>query len=235
MSRKYTRKIQELIKTRHKIFFYCLIVIIIFLIIDFIRGGITNSILSSDINKLSEIIQWFGILGPIFFILLVTIEVMVAPIPGFIFFVTGGVLFGWFWGAVLTLIGNLIGASLAFLLAKYLGRDYIKRKINSKKLTQFDKYTDRFGGYGIFLLRVNPFTSSDVFSYMAGFFKIPYKDFILGTFFGLLPLSFIQTYFGKTLIDSSPVFYWLFLIMSLLYFVGAFYVIYKHTNDSISD
>ncbi len=224
MQRKDIRQIREKIKSkigvRHKVFFIALLLIIAILFLDYLLGGVTHYLFSRDIHELSAIIGGFGIIGPIIFVLFVILEVMIAPIPGFILYVTGAAIFGWFLGGVLVLVGNMIGAALCFYLAKYLGRDYIESKISRKNMEIFDKYSDKYGGYAVFFLRINPFTSSDIVSYAAGFSNMPFRDFFLGTLFGLMPLAFIQTYFGNTLISLSPVLYWIFLGLSLAYFFG---------------
>lgn len=226
MQSKDRRNLEYKLKLKHHIFFIILIVLTILLLIDFFTDGITHSIIYSDVNDLYNTFYTLGFLGPVVFVLLVAIEVMLAPIPGFIFYVTGAVLFGWIWGGVLTLVGNMIGSTFAFYLANCLGRDYVEKKMSEKKLHLFDKYADRFGGWAIFLLRINPFTSSDIFSYTAGLSKMPFKDFFLGTLLGLLPLSFAQTYFGENIIEASSQFYWLFLCISIVYFFATIYFIY---------
>ena len=51
----------------------------------------------------------------------------------------------------------------------------------------------------IFLIRLNPFTSSDLFSYAAGLTKMKVFPFALATTLGLLPYAFIPTVFGEYL------------------------------------
>lgn len=214
-------------KTRHKVFLAVFILLLIILGIDYYNNGLTHYLFSSDTKELSKSIQSFGLIGPLIFIFLVTLEVIIAPIPGIILYITGGAIFGWFWGAILTLTGNMIGAALCFYLAKYLGREFVEKNVGNDKMEIFDKYAIKYGGYAIFFLRINPITSSDFVSYASGFANIRFRDFFLGTFLGLLPLSFAQTYFGYELINISPAVYWLFVILSLAYFFGMIYILYS--------
>ncbi|MBR9690642.1 TVP38/TMEM64 family protein [Candidatus Woesearchaeota archaeon] len=223
--------VKKIYKPRHTFFFISFALILSLLLIDFFRGEITHYLFFSDVNGVSSIIQNFGVIAPLIFVIIVTLEVMIAPIPGFIIYITGGVLFGWFLGGLLTLTANMIGASFAFFLANYLGREYVEKKVSDKKWHKFDRYAEKYGGYAIFFLRINPFTSSDIFSYLAGFSKMRFRSFFLGTFFGLLPLSFLQTYFGKSLVEASPLLYWVFLIVSVLYLAGTIWLIYIGTSN----
>ena len=233
MQRKDIRDIEKIIraKIKKRIFFIFLFIIIAILAIDYSLSGITHYFFSRNINELSGLIQSYGILGSIVFVFLIIIKVMIAPMPGLILYVTGAALYGWFLGAILVLIGNMIGATLCFYLAKYLGREYLETKISKKKIEKFDGYTEKYGGYALFFLRINPLTSSDIISYIAGFSKIRFRNFFLGTLIGLLPLSFAQTYFGSILITLSPVFYWLILGLSLLYIVIMIYLFFLATHD----
>ena len=237
MQRKNIRELPKLIraKLRNRLFFVVLFIIICLLAVDYILGGITHYFFSRNINELSSLIQGFGILGAVIFVLLITIKVMIAPMPGLILYVTGAAIYGWFFGAILVLIGNMIGATLCFYLAKYLGRDYIEAKISKKNIEKFDLYTEKYGGYALFFLRVNPLTSSDIISYVAGFSKMKFRHFFLGTIFGLLPLSFAQTYFGSIIINLSPWVYWLILGLSLIYIAVMVYLFFLATHMNKKD
>jgi uncharacterized membrane protein YdjX (TVP38/TMEM64 family) len=64
----------------------------------------------------------FGVAAPLAFVGFVTVEVVVAPIPGTMLYAPGGVIFGGFWGGLLSLAGNVIGAGIACLLMRtFLG------------------------------------------------------------------------------------------------------------------
>lgn len=234
MQRKNIREIHELIKAKVKkrIFLILLMMVIALITADYFLGGITHYFFSRNINDLSNVIQGFGFFGWVFFVLLITIKVMIAPMPGLILYVTGAAIYGWFLGAILVLIGNMIGATLCFYLAKYLGREYLETKISKKKIEKFDVYTEKYGGYALFFLRVNPLTSSDIISYVAGFSKIRFRNFFLGTFIGLLPLSFAQTYFGSIIINLSPWVYWLIFALSILYIVIMVYLFILATHKN---
>lgn len=226
MQQKTARSLQSRLKIRHILFLIVFCIIILILIMDYLNLGITYLVIHSDVSALSSKIDSYGIIGYLLFISIVAVEVMLAPIPGFILYVTGAVLFGWKVGGILTILGNMIGATLAFYLANYMGREYVEHKVKEKKWDLFDRYAHKYGGYAIFFLRINPFTSSDIFSYLAGFSKMPFKDFFWGTFFGLLPLSFAQTYFGESVVDSMPTLYWVSLGFSILYLIAAVYFLY---------
>jgi len=190
---------------------------------------------NSDVDSIISMINSFGGLSMLIFIAIVIIEVIIAPIPGMIFTVAGGITFGPFLGAVLSIIGNVLGATICYFLARHLGGHYIERAIDEKRLRFFYKYTDKYGSWVLFLLRLNPITSSDIFSYFAGLINMKYRSFIISTTLGLIPLMFALSYFGDYFIKDSPLFTLFFLILAALYFLVFFYGIYKIGKMKVRD
>jgi uncharacterized membrane protein YdjX (TVP38/TMEM64 family) len=155
----------------------------------------------------------------------VILEVVLAPIPALILYVVAGIIFGGFIGGVLTLIGNSIGAFIDFKLARVLGKRNIEKKVDKKLKEKFDRFFDKYGGLSIFILRVNPFTSSDLVSYLSGFTKIKTIKFITATTLGLIPMIFVQTYLGDIFIKDNPILLGLTLLFSVLYLALFIYLI----------
>jgi len=73
----------------------------------------------------------------------------------------------------------------------------------------------------------NPFTSSDVFSYLAGISKMNFKKFLIGTTLGLIPLIYIQSYLGEEIITKNELLFNIFLIISLIYVLIFIYLIIR--------
>ena len=140
-----------------------------------------------------------------------------APIPPLMLYVLAGVLFGAFWGGTLTLFGNLIGSLIDFEIARSYGRKFVENSTTPKVKKRFDTFFEKYGGFSIFLLRINPLTTTDLFSYLAGLTKMKRAHFILGTTLGLIPLIYIQTYFGEIFVKSNKLLYSIVIAVSLLY------------------
>lgn len=214
---------------------YIILIISVILFISlysYFTKGVLHSVVNSDSETLINFINSFGLLAIAVFIILVIIEVVVAPIPSVVLYAVGGIIFGTFWGGTAALIGNIIGAIIAFQIARIYGRKHIEKGIKKDKLKKFDSFTKKYGVYTIFLLRINPFTSSDVFSYLAGLTKMPIKHLIIGTALGLLPLVYIQSYIGDSFIKNNPIIYLLFIVASIAYVAIFFYGIYHFRKKS---
>jgi len=170
---------------------------------------------ATDVELIRSTIESTGVFGWMVYITVVFIEVIFAPLPSIVLYSLGGLLFGGFTGGILTLVGNILGAAVAY----WLGGVILHPK---RKLFRFEKYLQEWGPLGVFLLRVNPLTSSDFVSYLAGSLKIGFGGFLLGTTLGLMPLIFMQTYVAE-IIAANPIMVALLTTISILYVIAIGY------------
>jgi len=83
-----------------------------------------------DQINLATLDAWLGSLGlwaPIGHMLLYALAT-IAFVPGAIFALAGGALFGPLWGSLWNLLGATLGATLAFLIARTIGGDWVERR-----------------------------------------------------------------------------------------------------------
>jgi len=216
---------------KHWIFILILIILLGWILYSYLAEGIVYLLATSDIDSVVDFINSFGLLAVIVFVLLIVLEVILAPIPPFVLYVAGGILFGAFWGGTITLFGNVLGAVIAFFIARKYGRRLVIKKVDKRLRKHFDKFSQKYGGWALFLLRLNPFTTSDIFSYLAGLTKMKLRALIISTALGLIPLVYIQTYLGDIFVRDNPVIFLLFIVVSLIYLIlflyGLWYLILK--------
>src|SRR3989338_1054481 len=142
--------------------------------------------------------QWWG---PVVFILIYGIGCVIA-LPGSLLTLTGGAVFGMFWGTIYNVLAANFGASLAFFTARYLGRDFIQGLLKNGKLADFDKGIQSSGFKTIFRLRLIPVVPFNGLNFGAGLSSVKYRDYLLGSFLGMLPGTFIYTYFADALLQG---------------------------------
>lgn len=142
--------------------------------------------------------KWWG---PIAFIVIYGLGCVVA-LPGSLLTLAGGAVFGVAWGTVYNVLASNLGASLAFLTARYLGRDFIRGVLKSGKLAEFDKNIERSGFKTIFRLRLIPVVPFNGLNFGAGLSSVKYRDYLLGSLLGMLPATFIYTYFADALLKG---------------------------------
>lgn len=197
-----------------------LIIVFIFIITWFIKSyfshGFVYSLFQNDTSAITDSIGKFGTFAYIIFVLLIFMECVFAPFPPLILYIAGGTLFGGFIAGILATIGNFLGAAAAFQISNHYGKEKVLPKIPMKLRNKFDKYSEKYGPLSIFILRVNPITTSDLFSYLAGLTKMKFSKFLFATTFGLIPTIFIQTYLGER-IQGHPLLTKISLIAGVIY------------------
>jgi len=217
---------------REHCLFLLIILSILWAIYSYSNQGVIYSLFTSDSQGITNFVNSFGIFAGIMFVLLVILEVVLAPISPLVLYIAGGFLFGTFLGGALALLGNLIGAGISFHIARTFGRGFVEKKVSKAKRKKFDQFTERYGAGALFILRLNPFTSSDLFSYLAGLTKMKIRTFMVATGLGLIPLVFLQTYIGETLITNNPILSLILIIFSIVYLLVFIYLIFKSFKKS---
>jgi uncharacterized membrane protein YdjX (TVP38/TMEM64 family) len=176
---------------------------------SYANGGLVYAMLAAagdserSLQTLRDYIARTGAFGPAVYVAAVVVEVLVAPIPGTLLYAPGGALFGGFWGGVLSLTGNVIGATVACLLARVLGERLTHRLESGRFAAHVERLRNR-SVWIILLLRLNPLTSSDLVSYAAGIARLPVWHVTLGTLIGMAPLCFAQAYAAEQIFRILP-------------------------------
>lgn len=177
------------------------------------------------VQALRAFFSQLGAAAPLAYVALVIIEVVVAPLPGTMLYAPGGILFGGFWGGLLSLVGNVIGAGMACQLARCLLGGRVRDYLGKSGLARYEERLEGRGFWVIFLLRVNPFTSSDLVSYAAGLTRLPTHKVMLGTAAGLTPLCFLQAYLAEGLLSLYPGLLYPVLIVCAMGTVAALWIL----------
>ena len=177
---------------------------------SFLTGGLLRVLVEAalagqaGIEPIREYVLSWGALAPAIYVAAVTVEVLVAPIPGTLLYAPGGAIFGGFVGGSLSLAGNVLGASIAAWIGRALGEAWVSRRVEQRHLEPYRERLTARAVWVIFLLRVNPFTSSDLVSYAAGAFGVSVSRVALGTLMGMAPLCYLQAYLAATLFEILP-------------------------------
>ncbi len=139
-----------------------------------------------------------GIWAPLMFVFIYAAGVCLF-IPGTLLTALGAAVFGPYWGFIYVWIGAMIGASLAFLIGRYLGRDFASSLIGDR-LKRYDDSIGRNGFTTVLYLRLIyfPFTPMN---FGMGLTKVGFLDYFSGTALGIIVGTFIFTFFVGTVRD----------------------------------
>lgn len=176
---------------------------------------------SSD--EIEDIIRSWGMWGVAGSIGLMVLHSFV-PFPAEIVAIANGMIYGPFWGVVITWIGAMLGAFLAFGLARAFGRPFVERMVARKRWQLFDDWTAERGGRIVLLSRLCPVIAFNLVNYAAGLARISWWTFFWATGIGILPLTILMVVMGDQ-IGVLPWWVWLVLVGS---FVVLWYV-FRHS------
>ncbi len=141
-------------------------------------------------------IESLGIASAIAFMVIYIIAT-VAFLPGSILTLGGGAIFGLFWGSIYVFLGATIGATLAFLVGRYLARDWISQKISgNKKFAAIDNAVGKEGLKIVFLTRLSPAFPFNLLNYSLGVTAVSLKDYVLASA-GMIPGTIAYVYLGS--------------------------------------
>jgi len=139
------------------------------------------------LGNLRDWIKELGIWGPVVFILIYA-ATAVAAIPGTLWAVAAGALFGSLLGVILVSIASTLGASLAFLVARYLARDAIIRWLSTKeRFRRMDRLTAKHGAIIVGLTRLVPLFPYNLLNYGFGLTGIPFRTYLFWSWLCMLP------------------------------------------------
>ncbi len=147
-------------------------------------------------QQLGLFLETAGFWAPLLFVVIYVVGVCIF-LPGTLLTAIGAAIFGPYWGFLYVWTGAIIGASLAFLIGRYLGRDFAESVIGSR-LQRFDDAIERNGFATVLYLRLVyfPFTPMN---FGMGLTKVRFRDYIGGTGLGIMVGTFIFTFFVGTI------------------------------------
>jgi len=112
-------------------------------------------------------------------------------LPGAIFGLAGGVLFGPLWGTIVNLVGATIGATAAFLIGRYLAGDWVRRRAGPR-LEWLEAEGWRFVGF----VRLVPLFPFNLSNYAFGLTRISLQHYVLATVIFMVPGTLAFAWLG---------------------------------------
>lgn len=135
---------------------------------------------------------WGALLYPLFYALC-----NVLLLPAGVLSIGGGLFFGLWWGFVIVLTGNVLGAAFAFLISRTVGRNWVARRLfRYRKWRVLDQAIDREGWKIVVLSQVHPLFPTSLINYLYGVTRIGFWRCMLWVLVGQSPGIFLYAYFG---------------------------------------
>ena len=136
-----------------------------------------------------------GLQGVAIFVAIYAVGAVVLA-PGAVLTIGAGIAYG-FWGLPIVLVGATLGASLAFLIARHLARERLRRLFeNRRNIGAIDKAIAADGWKIVALLRLSPLIPFNFQNYLFGVTAVPFRHFVAATFVGIIPGAALYTCLG---------------------------------------
>jgi uncharacterized membrane protein YdjX (TVP38/TMEM64 family) len=191
-------------------------------------------LLGSGFEEVNEDFRWppASLSGAIVFIrnsgslgILASIGIMVVhsfvPFPAELVAIANGMVYGSLWGTVITWVGAMLGALLAFGLARRYGRPFVGKILSRKNAQRLDAWVAQHGTSALFLSRFVPVISFNLINYAAGLLHISWLTFAWTTGVGILPVTILMVVMGEQF-NRLPLLAWVLILCGgmILWFLG---------------
>jgi uncharacterized membrane protein YdjX (TVP38/TMEM64 family)/rhodanese-related sulfurtransferase len=150
-----------------------------------------------DQVNLATLDAWLASLGawaPVAHVMLFALATIIF-VPGVIFSLAGGALFGPLWGTLWNLTGATLGAILAFLVARYIAGDWVARK-SGGLLKRLIDGIDAEGWRFVAFVRLVPLFPFNLSNYALGLTRIPFHHYVIATIVCMVPGAVAYTWLG---------------------------------------
>jgi uncharacterized membrane protein YdjX (TVP38/TMEM64 family)/Fe-S oxidoreductase len=136
--------------------------------------------------------------APLLFILIYAIGPSLF-IPSLPLTLGAGFLWGPFWGVLFSITGATVGASVAFLISRYIIGDIIKEKFSYSRWQWLKEKVERHGWKAVAFSRLVPIFPFPVLNYIFGITPIPFIHYLWSTFVFMLPACIAYVAFGSSM------------------------------------
>ena len=147
-------------------------------------------------------VDGLGIWGPLVFIA-GYVAAVVAFVPASLLTLAAGAIFGIGAGVAYVFLAATLGASLSFLISRYVAREAIERRLaGNAKFSAIDRAVGEQGRRIVFLLRLSPVFPFNLLNYALGLTRVRFVDYLVACL-GMLPGTFLYVYSGKAAGDVA--------------------------------
>lgn len=148
------------------------------------------------VEALEAAVRASGVWGPLVFALVYVVSV-VAMMPGSALTVAVGAMFGLVVGTATVSFASTIGAALAFLIARYLARDAVERRLKlDPRFVAIDRAVGANGWKIVALTRLSPAVPFNLQNYLYGLTAIGFWPYVVTSWIAMLPGTFLYLYIG---------------------------------------
>ena len=167
-----------------------------------------------SLDTIEALIRSWGMWSAVGSIVIMILHSFV-PLPAEIIAMANGMVFGSFWGIVLTWVGAMLGAIISYGLARWLGQPLVRRVVPARHWDALQAWEADQGAMALLMARLIPVISFNLINYAAGLAGVKWPVFLWTTAVGILPLTILSVVLGHQLVDA-PLWVWILVATALV-------------------
>ncbi|NJK56753.1 MAG: TVP38/TMEM64 family protein [Pleurocapsa sp. SU_5_0] len=179
--------------------------LILLTIVGIIATGIGVLAIDNVDRQLQIWLETMGVFAPVIYIVLYTVGTLLI-LPSTPLNLTGGAIFGIWWGTLWTTLAALVAAIATFAFTRTIGRELVTQKL-AGRWRAVDAEIRQGGLFYLFAIRLLPIIPYGIVNFVAGLTSIKFKDYLIGTLLGTLPgvLPFVMMGAGITKLSQGNI------------------------------
>ena len=147
-----------------------------------------------DAGTVEREVEALGLWAPVGFVALYMLAAVLF-VPGLVMALAGGALFGPVWGSLYNIAGATLGATLAFLVARYVLGDWVMRKSRGRASQLIDGVAVE-GWRFVAFVRLVPVFPFNLLNYALGLTRIPLVTYVVASAVCMFPGTIAYTWLG---------------------------------------
>lgn len=147
-----------------------------------------------DVGAIEQLTRNLGIWAPIGHVVLFAAGTVLFA-PGAIFGLVGGALFGPFFGTLLNLTGATLGATAAFLVARYVAADWARARTGTR-IERLIAGVEAEGWRFVAVMRLVPLVPFNLLNYALGLTRISLPQYVIASLVAMAPGTLAYTWLG---------------------------------------
>ncbi|HZQ36538.1 MAG TPA: TVP38/TMEM64 family protein [Dehalococcoidia bacterium] len=157
-------------------------------------GGLLHSAFHFSVHDIRRLVRSFGPFGAPAVSVMIAVIIVFVPIPTIPIEVVAGVAYGIVAGTALVLLGHILGALIAFLIARKFGRPLLRRWLGDGAVRKLDPFAAQSGFWYVFFMRLLPLFDFKLVSYAVGLTPMRTRTYLVATTTGIaLPILILDT------------------------------------------
>lgn len=186
-----------------------------------LQSGELLTAFSGSVDATVLVIRSWGAWGVLGSISLMAVHSFL-PFPAEVIALANGMVYGPLWGTIITWVGAMIGASLAFWVVRLFGRPFIQRFVSTRHQQALEQWSHNNGTAALLVSRLIPVIAFNLINYAAALTEVSWWTFLWTTGLGILPLTVLLATAGDHVMQLPL---WVSLVISLCLLASWFIVV----------